>query len=267
VKRLRFVLAVISGRLDRKFALLLFRNFGFTRTAYPISLFVTAQCSIGCKECIMRHLMRDRDGYQMSLEEIRRFIDVSEKSRFRFDIVLTGGEPLEWIHFKEGVRLLCGSKICQSLVIFSNARKNLHYLDKTVMDLVTGVRLSKYAYNEKEIITLKEQYPEKIWIVSRENFWVNPKEPVPDSLPAKCLNPEALLLSDCVYACPHSASIAVFNGSGVRLANPLAPGFLKGLASIKKEQQSEICAFCISNQKVRRKVLKIKNISQKLEAP
>lgn len=237
------------------------------RTAYPISLFVTAQCSIGCKECIMRHLMRDQGDYQMSLAEIKRFIDVSEKSRYRFDIVLTGGEPLEWIHFKEGIRLLCSSKICRSLVIFSNARKNLHYLDKTIMDLITGVRLSKYAYNEKEIMTLKEQYPKKVWIVPREDFWVNPKEPVPDSLPAKCLNSEALLLNDRVYACPHSASIAVLNGSRMRLANSLAVGFLNGLTSIKKEQQNEICTFCISNQNVRKKAPKIKNISQKLETP
>jgi organic radical activating enzyme len=258
----KLMLSIMRNQLSFEFIQLLFLNFGLRRHAYPVSLFVTSKCSVGCKECIMRHLRKAYEGYQMSIEELTQFIDISEGSRYAFDIILTGGEPLEWVNFKEGVSLLHASKICNSLTVFSNV-KQINQIDDEVMQNIDILRISKYPFNAENIRILKEKYPDKVFFVEREQFWANPRNALLDTLPAKCLNEEIMLFNYRVYACPHSASIALFNKSKVCLSNPLEAGFIKGLRRIKKNQQKEICTFCISNLNVRKKVELKDNIPEK----
>ncbi|MDD5069805.1 MAG: 4Fe-4S cluster-binding domain-containing protein [Candidatus Omnitrophica bacterium] len=223
-----------------------------------ISLFVTARCDLNCTECIMGNLKSAAQGYQMSPDEIKRFIKTSESSRYAFNIILTGGEPLHWKHLDEGVQLLRGSSCCKSLHLFTNAL-NIKGLNDQTGNSFDRIRISRYPRNEKNIEELIRRFPAKVEIVDRTAFWKTPLSRMPNVLPAVCCNSEVFFFNNKIYACPHSASIALRHRTTVTLYTPLKKGFLKRLPAIRKKQEYDICAFCISNMKVRNQAELVKN--------
>lgn len=228
------------------------------RSLHRMSLYVTSVCNLSCEECIMKHIMAENAKYQMSLDEIEQFVYYSEKSGYSFDFVLTGGEPLAWKNMEEGLCRLRRSPITNKITMFTNAMlwKSLSSRSLECMD---SIRISHYEGNDTHMAIMKEKFPDKVSIVDRTDFWVNPTKPVPNTTPAICLNPEHLYYDYRVYACPHSQSIARHNGSQVMLSEPLGLHFLDSMARIRHNQEKEICSMCISNQKVRNKCLKIHN--------
>jgi hypothetical protein len=225
-----------------------------------MSLYVISACSLACAECIMQHAMKAYKQYQMSIDEVKQLIDVSEQSNYRFEFILTGGEPLLWPNLHEGVRLLRSSRITKSIRIFSNVT-HIHQINDEFMHLIDELRISQYPTNHENAKTLKARYPDKVVIVDRSEFWPNPDEPLDDVLPAKCCNPEVMHFAGKIYACPHSLSIAIHRNmeSELRLAEPLRPGFLDAMSEIRRGQEEDICSCCISNDLVRHKVEKAAN--------
>lgn len=251
-------LALFVRRLRLEFVLALARDYRMRTDALRLSLYVTSICSLDCEECIMQYLMKRDPKYHMSLEEIDRLVSSSERSRYKFDFILTGGEPLLWKNLKEGLRRLRASSICKSIQIFTNAM-NISRLDAETVGYVDVVRVSEYSTNKENIQKLLAAFPDKVKVVNREEFWPNLREPMKGALPAVCLNPEMLLYDNKVYACPHSQSLAILAKRELRLSNPLAPGFVKGLFWIKLRQQRAVCTRCISNNRVRERVARIPN--------
>jgi hypothetical protein len=221
-----------------------------------MSLYVISACNLKCPECIMAHLMSHEKSYQMSIPEIERLLEVSEACDYTFNFVITGGEPLLWKNLKEAVRLLRKSPVTQSMVMFSNV-VNISQVDDELMDSLKQLRVSRYedARNWKNTKILLERYPDKMRVVPRDQFWVNPTQPVPGTTPAHCLNPEILYQDYKVYACPHSASIAIGCAAPLEgLYAELKPNFLDEMETIRKGQEENICSRCISNKLVREKV-------------
>ena len=207
----------------------------------------------------MQHFMSETRQYQMSVEEIAQFLEVSERSGYKFKFILSGGEPLLWKNLKPGLQLLRASSVCKRIEIFSNAT-DIRRIDGEVMSLIDQLRLSEYSDNQDNIADLVERYGDKVRVVDRTKFWKNPKKAMKGVLPAKCLNRHQHLYMDGkMWACPHSGSIANGNGSKVTICCPLAEGFLDRMEEIFIAQQEEICTFCISNQKVRKKVERLAN--------
>ena len=68
-----------------------------------ITFYVTSKCNLKCHECIMKHFMEANAKYEMSLEEIDFFLEASEKYNYKFDFILSGGEPLIWKNLEEGL--------------------------------------------------------------------------------------------------------------------------------------------------------------------
>ncbi len=231
-----------------------------------MSLYVTSVCNLACSECIMQHAMHKDPKYQMGLDEIRALVEFGEKSNYRFDFVLTGGEPLIWKDLAEGLTILRQSRITNKIVMFSNAM----FPDRVTADvirLLDAIRISHYFYNTEHMQRLQAMWPEKVSVVERTGFWKNPTEPVPEhiSLPVECMNPEVMFYNYDVYACPHNLSIATAAGSTVPLSVPVRQvNFLDGLRNIKhsKGHASEICTLCISNGKVRKHAEKTLNVSR-----
>ena len=230
---------------------------------YGMSLFVTSRCNQWCKECIMRGLMSKDRKYEMSLEELLAFIDVTEKSRYKFHYMLTGGEPLLWKNLKEGVRLLRQSASCNYLYLFTNLL-NYEVLDNEIMDNLNCVKVSQYTTNEEEIREVKKRYGDKIKVYDRRKFWINPKEKIDINTPVMCMNEGELLFQDYhVYSCLHSASIAAAHkDTETTICQPLELGYLDGLDEIRKNQAKDICSWCTSNKEVRDMMLKPEHESQ-----
>jgi hypothetical protein len=202
--------------------------------------------------------MSKNKNYQMSMNEINEFIDVCNISGYIFDITLSGGEPLLWINLNEGLSKLKQSTICNSIKIFTNALK-IDKLNDNTIENVNEIRISEYGDNLKNINTLKQKYHDKIRTVKRTEFWPNPKEPILNSTPAECMNPEFMLVDGNIYACPHSASIANGAKLSIALSSPLQINFLKKMNEIRLNQEHDVCSRCISNKKVRCQLSKIKN--------
>lgn len=226
-----------------------------------MSLYVTSVCNLDCQECIMKHLMKNDLRYQMSVEEIKELLHFSALSRYAFDFILTGGDPLLWRNLEEGLVALRKSPVTKSITMFTNAMFHSRLTQKAV-DCLDSIRISHYEGNDSHMEYMKKTWPEKVVIVERTEFWENPSEPVEDSLPAECLNSESLYYNGKVYACPHSGSIAKRNGSEAKTFDVLGKNFLKNYKSIREGQEKEICTMCISNMKVRNQVQKIKNITR-----
>ncbi|MEZ4750221.1 MAG: 4Fe-4S cluster-binding domain-containing protein [Bdellovibrionota bacterium] len=242
-----------------EFVSALIRDYRIQRSSCRLSLYVTSICSLDCEECIMQFLMKADPKYQMSLEELDKFISMSEYSNYSFDFLLTGGEPLIWKNLREGLKRLRQSRICNSIRILSNAM-NIDRLDDEIMGYLDGLRVSEYSTNKENIPDSAEKMAGQDIFRKPRRILGESKTSVSGTLPAVCLNPEMLLYKDQVFACPHSRSIALSVQSELRLANPVAPHFMTGLFWIKAAQQAEICTRCISNQRVRDKAKKTNNI-------
>lgn len=211
----------------------------------------------------MKNQMKSDFRYQMSLEEVAEFLRVSEESNYKFDIVLSGGEPLLWKHLEPGLVMLRSSKVVSSITMFSNG---IHYqkLNSNMVDMLDCLRVSHYkdveggSDNTEHIRAIRKLYP-KTMVADRSRFWVNPDAPVEIYEPVACLNSERMYYNRNVYACPHAASIAIRAGSNVQTCIPLQPHFMNQTGAIRIGFHREICSRCISNNTVRKQSLRVFN--------
>lgn len=222
-----------------------------------LSLYVTSACQLHCNECIMAHLMDFDKGYHMSLDEISKFLSATESSGYKILYTLTGGEPLIWKHLKPGVKMLKESSSSLGVQIFTNA-VHIDKLDDEVASCLTDLRISRYDDKRNHINTniLFQRYPNLARFVPRSKFYINPKDPVKNTLPVDCMNHEFMLYNDRIYACPHSMSIAIGCNSNMleKLSVPIKENWIEEMKNIRKMQAKEICTRCISNRKVRTQV-------------
>jgi hypothetical protein len=226
-----------------------------------MSLYVMSACQLSCQQCIMAPLMEKDARYEMSIQEVKDFLDSAERSNYQFHYRLTGGEPLLWPHLLEALRLLRQSKSCLSLSIISNGIHAERVSDELI-DLIDCLRLSRYLYNAQKVDYLLSKYPDTVALAEKETFYQNPEAPVPGYSPVDCANPELMFYNNRVYACPHAEPIAIGAGvSHIRLYNELAPNFKDGLAEIRHNQEEDLCSRCIGNRRVRARMEQVINIS------
>ncbi len=202
----------------------------------------------------MQHHMHWDARYQMPLEEIQAYLEVAETSRYRFDITLSGGEPLLWTALNEAIPLLKAARSTGSLHMFSNGLLHEKMTDETAA-CFSRIRLSDYGHNSEAIKVCKQRW-KNASVVARYGFWRNPREPVPTEIshPVRCKNPEIMLYNQRIYACPHCLSISRVLPEpppAEQLSVPLEPGFMAKMAELKKTYHADLCTRCISNQPIR----------------
>lgn len=227
-----------------------------------MSLFVISACNLQCGECIMMDQMHLHASYQMSLEEMERFLYYTEKSGYRFNYRYTGGEPLYWKNLKEGTRMLRNSKSCNSILLMTNGMKHENLTDE-ILGMIDYVRISQYGYNEEAMWVLKERNPYKVRIVDREEFYPNPKEPIHDAVPVECGNLEQIYFDGKIYMCPHSYSLAIRHDlTHLELGIDLCENYCDRNMEIR-EGHELICKLCLGNKKVRDRIDKVSNVSNR----
>jgi organic radical activating enzyme len=226
-----------------------------------MSMFVISACNLQCRECIMMSQMHQHPSYQMSLEELEKFIYYTEKSNYKFHYRYTGGEPLYWRHLEEGTSLIRKSKSCKSILLMTNGMA-YNKLTPKILSMIDYVRISQYGYNKEAIKYLKTKHPYKVRIVDREEFYPMPESPIHDATPVECGNPEHIFFHGKVYACPHAYSIAIKNNlTHIETGVDLQYNYCSSFEQIRHSQE-EICKLCISNRKVASHMQKIQNLSK-----
>lgn len=202
----------------------------------------------------MQHHMHADPRYQMSLKEVELYLQVAEASGYKFDVTLSGGEPLLWKEINEAAVLIRASKSTARFSMFTNG-----ILHEKLADVAAAcfsrIRLSDYGHNSEEVRACKRRW-KNAQVAQRYGFWRNPREPVPTEKahPVKCMNPEVMLYNNRVYACPHCLSISKVLAEppgAEQLSVPLEPGFMAQMSSLKKTYHADLCTRCISNRRVR----------------
>jgi len=210
--------------------------------------------------------MEAEPGFQMSIDQVSRFIDRSKEEGYAYRyIVLSGGEPLLWKNLVDGVRLIGEARLTRMFKLFTNG---LAIRERTIpkiaelLPYLRVLRVSVYEGNEENIDLLKSSFPDAKNIkfqsqVSRyiPPIFADPIRPVPRSMPAACACRNFSLVGDRAYLCSGAPLVR----EAMRLPEEDYPyissdvrgGFLAAFEGIDRESQP-FCQYCVSNKKVRK---------------
>ena len=117
-------------------------------------------CQNRCKECITASIMADYPGYQMSMDQVRAFIQTLKESGYWIDqLHLNGlGEPTLWKHFNEAIPLLGSCGHIGHISVVTNG-KSLHLVSKRAARYIHTFMLS--AYPGPELVRINDALKEK----------------------------------------------------------------------------------------------------------
>jgi hypothetical protein len=165
-----------------------------------LTLGVCTACEYDCESCSHQAIRYRFRRYQMSLDEVRTFVRLTEASGYRIEhLHITGpGEPLLWSHFAEGLRLLRVSKAIGFIEILSNGLA-VERIPSDAWRSFNRLLVSLYpetAHLRPVLDALLERYPATLRVRQADAF----RPPVP---------PGAVLPIPCACDCPGPM---VFNG-------------------------------------------------------
>lgn len=236
------------------------RNYLTGKAALPdygrhLHLWVTASCSGGCTHCSQLPLRRHEPAYSMSLEEVRRLVEVHRHSGYPKyeDIIITGGEPLQWQHLPEATQVLAEADI-GPIRLFTAAVGSLD-LALDAAKWITQIRISNYGRNERQVTEIKQRLPGKTQIIGAPYHFSLPTARYgTEVLPANCNGCQGpMLYNNYVFPCACVASVAA-QLTGDPMAAPhceLVPGYLE-MTLRHLHKLDEWCSACVANLHLRR---------------
>jgi hypothetical protein len=178
--------------------------------------------------------MKNYPDYQLDLDTLRRFVEVTRDSGYHFDyIAFGGGEPFLWDHLAEGVEIIAGSGTTDGVRVFTNG---------TLLRKDRG--LARSVRRHATIVVNPPQV----------GHWKLPREPVAGAVPAKCACTHYSLIMDRVEACGLARYLLEYLDGDIDdypgASTGISEGYLKRLDG-RDRFSRWWCAYCISNEKVR----------------
>jgi len=220
-----------------------------------LNLAVTSACQLDCRYCGQAAFRAAFPRWQMPLSDVEALLGALDGRRVEVRTFhLTGGEPTEWDHFLEGVRLLADAAPVE---IFTNGLNApaitdaIHYLAR--------VRVSVYeeANNADRARHLRDAFPGKVRLAPIRQRPM-PAGPLDDVLPAKCGCPFPTYALGRIYACGCALDRALRLGlaaDGPGLSCPVREDFAAFLAEATPQKfRHPTCAICLANDKVWRRL-------------
>jgi hypothetical protein len=202
-----------------------------------LSIKTTASCNLHCRDCPVVPWMKSHPDYQLNLDVLQQFVDVTKESGYHFEyIAFGGGEPFMWRHLVEGVELIADSGIADSVRVFTNG--TLLGRDQGIVRSVR--RRATIVVNPPQI-----------------SHWKLPQGPVDGAVPAKCACTHYSLIQDRVEACGLARYLLEYLGGEIDdypgASTGIAVGYLDDLDGDERFSRWW-CAYCVSNEKVRQAV-------------
>lgn len=190
-------------RRVRQFAHPLTTRLTHRRVIERLTLGVCTACEYDCVSCSHQAIRYRFRRYQMSLDEVRTFLRLTEASGYRIEqLQITGpGEPLLWAHFTEGLRLLRASKAIGFIEIISDglAVEQIKPDAWTSFDRLWISLYPETAHLRPTLETLRMRHPEQLRIRSAETF----RSPVPAGtvlpIPCACDCPGPMVFNGRVF--------------------------------------------------------------------
>lgn len=143
-------------------------------TIYDFKLEVCSPCQNDCELCAHADLMRHIKGYQLSLEQLARFIHCTERSNYfiRSLSIHGPGEPFLWKHLNAGLPLLKRSRAIGWISMVTNGLL-LDRISEEAMGCLDRLFISVYAnYNRPELLEdFRRRHAGKVRLWDGTYFW------------------------------------------------------------------------------------------------
>jgi uncharacterized Fe-S cluster-containing radical SAM superfamily enzyme len=140
-------------------------------------------------------------GYQLSLEELGKFIDSTKKSDYFIEelSIHGAGEPLLWDHFEEGIKVLKNSGVIGKIIVTTNGLLLDKIYDET-MSSIDMLSVSVYpGYQNYALLNEKKaKYKEKIEINLVSKFIAKPVRKY-SLMPGICSCPGPMFIKDKIF--------------------------------------------------------------------
>jgi len=222
--------------------------------------YTTSMCSNDCRFCSAKKTMKQLPNYHLSLDDIYKFIDYSQKANYTFDHLLyCGGEPMLWKHIEKATKLLKESNVVNEIWILSNALNwNYKKIFSFIFD-IDVVKCSDYGKNIKQINEIEKwlkqiNYKGKIKTAFC-HFHEKPlQHRVKNSLPAMCNCKEYALINGRICICSNGYPTIHWLGKTLdhykKHSIPLQENFMDFTFKVDRYKQ-EVCQYCLANGKTR----------------
>ncbi|MEO5348230.1 MAG: radical SAM protein [Magnetococcus sp. YQC-3] len=218
---------------------------------------VVSACNYDCEQCTHGSARKQTKKYQMSIAQLKKFIECTEKSNYYIErLIFHGpGEPFLWKHFDEGMALLRQSKHIGHITVQTNGMMFDRIKDST-FDCIDLFYVSLYDKNNK--IVLKDSvahHMHKIDAHYTDTFRlrVQPDE-VPMDIPCACQCFGPAIFGDHVflYCGPVVFDAAAMLGKNVydmkELYVELGDDYLSSV-DLTKKGNMELCRYCWGNNR------------------
>jgi organic radical activating enzyme len=174
----------------------------YKKTVSRMLFEVCSACQNTCEHCAHKVLRSTYQGYQLSLEDLKKFIYYTKKSRYHIGrlSIHGGGEPLLWKHFNEGIKLLHKSRLINWIDVTSNGQL-LHKITPETWGYIDEMIISTYPpFDELPLLKkLQNKYGDKIKIAKMDGFVSLPKKKYENTLPCECVCAGPMFIKDKVF--------------------------------------------------------------------
>jgi organic radical activating enzyme len=227
-----------------------------------ITLCPTLECNLQCKYCIMQCSYKHNKIYQLTLDNIDKFIYYTKKSNYYFKtIAFSGGEVLLWKDLISALEILRKENLCKTLSIATNAmlvnKDNLDWFSK-IANLVDRINISNYDINIENIKLIKKNFRNKCKIADKRKHTPLSKECYNDVTPAKCICKSYYVLGSRIYICTGAFYVPYISNEDPNnyeeFYEDLKINYLEKFQKIDVFNM-EWCKKCLSNDNIRRKNL------------
>ena len=216
---------------------------------------VCSRCQNDCEMCAHGEMRRSNLQYELTLEQLENFLQVTEHSGYIIEnIRIHGpGEPLLWKFINEGLQLLNQSPCIKTVFIATNGLV-LDRLHKESWNYIDEMRISIYenTKNNKLISKYASSFPEIVNIDRKNCFRRLPDYNDVGIIPCKCICNGPMLYGDEIFL---YCGPPIFGTSNYKkcsmddkeiIKTPVAKGWYKNYQA-RKEGNLSFCIDCWAN--------------------
>jgi organic radical activating enzyme len=177
---------------------------GYKKILKQIKFEVCSTCQNECRYCAHGEMRRAFKNYQLSMEQLDRFLQHTIASNYYIENVRIHGpgEPLLWKHINDALALLKKSGVIGTIFIATNGLQ-LHKLKEETWNYIDEMRVSVYPNFDKHALLnqIMKTFPEKVILNDSNTFSIideaNKREGAP--IPCRCSCEGPMLIGDIIF--------------------------------------------------------------------
>lgn len=225
-------------------------------TIYEFKFEVASPCQNDCELCAHADLMRHIKGYQLSLENLEKFIFYTERSNYFIrSLAIHGpGDPFLWKHLNEGLKRLKRSKSIGWVTMVTNGLL-LDRITDDAMACLDRLFVSVYAnYNREGLLKdFAAKHGEKVKLFDGTYFWEHTRDPKATApIPGGCNCAGPMLYDDKIFLHCGPPVFGAAKAKGVDVMSlpnlwvPLGPNYMATYRA-NLAGRMDICRHCWAN--------------------